>query len=153
MPKRIFEVAKDFDIGALDLVEKLKSHGLNVRNHMTILSDDELAKVQAIMDGGSGSASSGHGKKKVVKKKSVATTSTTAQSSELQARKKVVAPKKKEEIVEKDENPRKIVTVKRKVAISKDESELKLKWKLLLLKIKRCKKRVIQEQVIIDGWI
>lgn len=34
MPKKIFELAKELDMGAIDLVEKLKSDGFNVRNHM-----------------------------------------------------------------------------------------------------------------------
>ncbi|MCY4644301.1 MAG: translation initiation factor IF-2 [Bacteriovoracales bacterium] len=43
MPK-IFELAKDLDRRALELVEELKGLGFNVRNHMSVLSDDETAK-------------------------------------------------------------------------------------------------------------
>ncbi|MBF0314887.1 MAG: translation initiation factor IF-2 [Oligoflexia bacterium] len=43
MPKKIFELANEMSIGALDLVEKLKSLGFNVRNHMSTLSDEEIA--------------------------------------------------------------------------------------------------------------
>lgn len=48
MPKKVFELAKELDKGPLDLVEELKSHGINVRNHMASLSDDDVAKVLAI---------------------------------------------------------------------------------------------------------
>ena len=44
MPKKVYELAKELDMGAIDLVEKLKSLGLNVRNHMVTLQDDEVEK-------------------------------------------------------------------------------------------------------------
>ena len=44
MPK-VFELAKQLDMGALDLVEKLKGQGFNVRNHMSVLSDEDVQKV------------------------------------------------------------------------------------------------------------
>lgn len=47
MPKKIFELAKDLDMGALDLVEALKSKGFAVRNHMTVLEDSDVDKVLA----------------------------------------------------------------------------------------------------------
>lgn len=45
MPKKIFELAKEINIGPLDLVERLKKEGLNVRNHMSSLSDEDVEKV------------------------------------------------------------------------------------------------------------
>ncbi len=47
MPTKIFELAKDLDMGAIDLVEFLKSKGYAVRNHMSALEDDEVEKVKA----------------------------------------------------------------------------------------------------------
>jgi translation initiation factor IF-2 len=47
MPKKIFELAKDLDIGAIELVESLKAKGYNVRNHMTVLEDADVEKVMA----------------------------------------------------------------------------------------------------------
>ena len=44
MPKKIFEIANELGKGALDIVEELKSHGFNVRNHMSALSDEDLEK-------------------------------------------------------------------------------------------------------------
>jgi translation initiation factor IF-2 len=43
MGKKVFELAKELDEKPLDLVEKLKNLGLNVRNHMSTLSDEDLA--------------------------------------------------------------------------------------------------------------
>ena len=42
MTQKVFELAKEFNLSAIDLVEKLRSGGLNVRNHMVTLSADEL---------------------------------------------------------------------------------------------------------------
>lgn len=47
MPMKIFDLAKELDMGAIDLVEALKAKGFAVRNHMTALSDEEVAQVMA----------------------------------------------------------------------------------------------------------
>ncbi|MCM2350779.1 MAG: translation initiation factor IF-2 [Bacteriovoracaceae bacterium] len=47
MAKKVYELANEIGVGALDLVEKLKTMGLNVRNHMASLTDDEVAKAKA----------------------------------------------------------------------------------------------------------
>jgi translation initiation factor IF-2 len=70
MPKKIFELAKELDMGALDLVEVLKTRGYQVRNHMTALTDEEVVKFMAEFK--KDSAPTGDEKKttkKVVKKK------------------------------------------------------------------------------------
>lgn len=46
---KIFELAKELDMGAIDLVERLKTEGLNVRNHMSSLSDEELVKAREFL--------------------------------------------------------------------------------------------------------
>ncbi len=70
MPKKIFEIAKELDMGAIDLVEKLKAEGFNVRNHMASLDDSEVEQVMAKFGTGAGDASAAKKttKKKVVKK-------------------------------------------------------------------------------------
>ena len=45
MPKKIFELAKDLNMGPLDLVEDLKAKGFPVRNHMTALSDEDVENI------------------------------------------------------------------------------------------------------------
>lgn len=47
MAKKVYELANELGVGALDLVEKLKSMGFNVRNHMASLTDEELVKAKA----------------------------------------------------------------------------------------------------------
>ncbi len=66
MPKKVFELAKELDIGAIDLVEKLKDLGFNVRNHMVSLTDDEVDKAMTAM---APKADAAPTKKKVTKKK------------------------------------------------------------------------------------
>ena len=68
MPKKIFELANELNIGAIDLVEKLKGYGFAVRNHMNSLSDDDLEKVAKLLGSEEQEAVT---KKKVVKKKVV----------------------------------------------------------------------------------
>lgn len=46
MPKKIFELAKELEIGPLDLVETLRNKGFQVRNHMSSLTDDEVVQIQ-----------------------------------------------------------------------------------------------------------
>jgi len=66
MPKKVFELANELGIGAVDLVDKLKSMGLNVRNHMVTLQDDEVAKA---MESLGSTEQKAPAKKSVVKKK------------------------------------------------------------------------------------
>lgn len=47
MAKKVYELANEIGVGAIDLVEKLKTMGFNVRNHMASLTDDEVAKAKA----------------------------------------------------------------------------------------------------------
>ena len=71
MPKKVFELAKELEIGPLDLVESLKTKGFNVRNHMAELSDDDVSKFLSALkkDKEESSAAAGDAKKKVVRKK------------------------------------------------------------------------------------
>lgn len=75
MPKKVYELAKEIGIGAIDLVEQLKSMGLNVRNHMVTLQDDEVEKALAGLkpadDKTAKTAKKKVTKKKVAKKKVV----------------------------------------------------------------------------------
>jgi len=46
MAKKVYELANEIGVGALDLVEKLKSMGFSVRNHMASLTAEEEAKAR-----------------------------------------------------------------------------------------------------------
>ena len=92
MPK-IFELAKDLEMRPLELVEKLKGLGLNVRSHMSVLSDEEAQKalqslreqkIQQEME----EAQQSQSKKKKAKKK------TTKKTTKKVAKKKIVTSKK-----------------------------------------------------------
>lgn len=67
MPKKVYELAKELDVGAIDLVEKLKSEGFEVRNHMVSLTDDEVEKALLLYKPAEPEAKAT--KKKVTKKK------------------------------------------------------------------------------------
>lgn len=67
MPKKIFELANEIGKKPLDLVEELKSHGFTVRNHMSVLSDDDIAKWESLA--GPVGKEAAPAKKKVTKKK------------------------------------------------------------------------------------
>ena len=92
MPKKVFELAKELDIGAIDLVEKLKDMGLNVRNHMVSLSDDDVGKALAAF---TAQEDEGSAKKKKVTKKKTAKKKVT--------KKKVVKKKVVKKVVKKEE--------------------------------------------------
>ncbi len=66
MAKKVYELASDLGLGAIELVEKLKSIGMNVRNHMVALSDEEVAKATAAF--GAAKQASAPKKKAVVRK-------------------------------------------------------------------------------------
>jgi translation initiation factor IF-2 len=66
MSKKVYELASEIGVPSLDLVEKLKSMGFNVRNHMASLSDEEIAKAKAAYE--APKASAAPVKKAVVRK-------------------------------------------------------------------------------------
>jgi len=136
MPKKIFELANELDIKALDLVEKLKDQGFNVRNHMTSLNDDEVEKVMANLK--AAEEASGATKKKVVKKK---------------AKKKVA---KKAKAAAGDSKKKKAKVTKKKTVLRKkgDESkEDEVEEEVLEAKPKTLKKVVKKKAASKDGEV
>lgn len=71
MPKKVYELANEIGVGAIDLVEKLKDLGFNVRNHMVTLNDEEVTKALEVFSAQDKDAAktSKSAKKKVAKKK------------------------------------------------------------------------------------
>lgn len=144
MAKKVYELANEIGVGAIDLVEKLKTMGFNVRNHMASLTDDEVAKAKAAYDTPQKSAAPV--KKAVVRKvvKKEAATEEVAPVKEeapeeqpavivqappvaatpVVAAATAAAPEAAQ--VAGDDKP-KIVTVKRKTKAQKDEEDLKAK--------------------------
>ena len=83
MPKKVFELAKELEMGPLDLVESLKTKGFNVRNHMAELSDEDVSKFLADIKKDKEEASSvTEVKKKVVRKKVASSEVKTVENNE-----------------------------------------------------------------------
>ena len=49
MPIKIFDLAKEVGIGAIEVVQKLNSSGMSVRNHMATLTDGEEGEARKIL--------------------------------------------------------------------------------------------------------
>jgi translation initiation factor IF-2 len=80
MTKKVFELANEVGMGAVDLVEKLRSIGLNVRNHMVALTAEELVRAEKELGLNKSADASDNLPKKVVRKK-VAPAATSAVST------------------------------------------------------------------------
>ena len=97
MPKKVFELAKELDIGPLDLVESLKTRGFNVRNHMAELSDDDVSKFLGLLKKDKEETEANADvKKKVVRKKVVASEAKTVEKKTVE--KKTVEKKSVESL-------------------------------------------------------
>jgi translation initiation factor IF-2 len=130
---KVFELAKELNIGAVDLVEKLRGSGFNVRNHMVKLSEEDLSSARKLFD--TTPAIEPAKKKKVTKKKvakkkvvkKVAKPTEETQEAKLEEVDTAAKPAAVEEAA--DGEPKKKVLVKRKKVIrksaTKTASELK----------------------------
>jgi translation initiation factor IF-2 len=124
MPKKVFELAKELDMGAIDLVEKLKGMGMSVRNHMVTLDDDQVKEALTAFAPKEAAtkkkvtkkktAKKKTAKKKVTKKKVVKKVAKKASSSD----EETVEAKPAEE-VDTTEKATKTVVVKKKTVAKK----------------------------------
>ncbi len=127
MSKKVFELAKELDIGSVVLVEKIRGMGINVRNHMVKLSEEELDQVMKGLEAEKQATVAAAPKKKVVKKKKKAikkktvkkTTKATAATEVTEATEE--APKKKKTV------KKKVITVKKKAVAKRKEDAKKAK--------------------------
>jgi translation initiation factor IF-2 len=140
MAKKVYELATEIGVGAIDLVEKLKTMGFNVRNHMASLTDEEVIKAKAAYE--TPQKSSGVAKKAVVRKviKKEATAEEAApvkeeptpvveeapaeivQAPQVVAAPAPAAPAEKQYI---DDKPKGLTIVKRKTKAQKEEEDKK----------------------------
>jgi translation initiation factor IF-2 len=129
MAKKVYELANEIGVGAIDLVEKLKTMCFNVRNHMASLTDEEVAKAKAAYE--TPSKSSAPVKKAVVRKVvrkeapvEEAPVAKEAPEEEAPVTAKVAAPEvattAPAEAPATEDKP-KVVTVKRKTKAQKEE--------------------------------
>lgn len=47
---KVFELAKELNVGAVDLVDKLRASGINVKNHMVLLTAEELVAAKKLFE-------------------------------------------------------------------------------------------------------
>jgi translation initiation factor IF-2 len=47
---KVFELAKELDFKALELIDKVRTLNLKIKNHMSDLSDDEVVKIREFLD-------------------------------------------------------------------------------------------------------
>ena len=139
MAKKVYELATEIGVGAIDLVEKLKSMGFNVRNHMASLTDDEVIKAKAAYE--TIQKSSSTAKKAVVRKvikkeaapeevipvkEEAPVVVEEAPAEVVQAAKEMApvpkAPPEKQYI---DDKPKGLTIVKRKTKAQKEEEDKK----------------------------
>ncbi len=120
---RIIELAKEFNMQPLELVDYLRSKGIAVRNHMSVLSDEDVEKVKALKSTETEEKlNSSSVKKKVIKKKVIK--NKVAKKDEAKTLTKVT---KRRSIIRKKKVDKK-VEVKQVKDVSKD-SDLKAEEK------------------------
>lgn len=106
MSKKVFELAKELDVGSVDLVEQLRGLGFDIKNHMVKLTDEQLSlAMDKLGKGPEVAEASTVKKKKVVKKKTTkkkavkkTSTKTTDDKEKKVVKKKVVTVRKKKVI-------------------------------------------------------
>ncbi len=138
MAKKVYELATEIGVGAIELVEKLKTMGFNVRNHMASLTDEEVVKAKAAYE--TSQKAAGSVKKAVVRKGVVKKESAVAEEAApapveeapkeevptavVQAPQVATAPvvPEKQYI---DDKPKGLTIVKRKTKAQKEEEDKK----------------------------
>ncbi len=133
MAKKVYELANEIGIGAIDLVEKLKTMGFNVRNHMASLTDEEAAKAKAAYE--TPQKTSAPVKRAVVRKvvkKEIEEvvpqnqeTETSDSTASVMVQAPPVAPAPASSSSAAPESSSKVVTVKRKTKAQKEEEDKK----------------------------
>lgn len=84
---KVFELAKELDTKALDLIEKVKPLNLSLKNHMSDLSDDQVLKIREFITQQSAPAAAPV-KAGVVRKRKAATDAKSAAKSSVVIKRK-----------------------------------------------------------------
>jgi len=139
MPKKIFELAKELDMGALDLVEKLKGDGFNVRNHMTALSDEDVEKIlegfkTSAEPAAKKKATKKKTKKKVTKKVAAAGSASSTTKKAAGTKKKAVVSKKKTVIRKKGDPEKEDVEITEEIETDGETNSPKVIKKVVVKK-------------------
>jgi translation initiation factor IF-2 len=72
-PTKVYELAKELGIDSISLVDKLKTLEINVKNHMSELSDSDVERARSVLKAGSMTASSASAKTAAKKTATTAT--------------------------------------------------------------------------------
>lgn len=118
MPKKVFELAKELELGPLDLVELLKVKGIAVRNHMSELSDPEVESFMAAFKKDKEVTALEEPKKKVVRKKVPISETKTLEKKTIEAKSSSAA---KDET--KATEGKKSTEVKKKVSVIRRKTD------------------------------
>jgi translation initiation factor IF-2 len=123
MPKKVFELAKELDIGPLDLVESLKAKGFAVRNHMAELSDADVEQYMAAVKKDE-VKDAADVKKKVVRKKAPVAAAKTVEKKTVEVK---AVPKKAAAADDDSETEKKTTkktsTVKKKATVIRRKTD------------------------------
>ncbi|MBK26286.1 MAG: translation initiation factor IF-2 [Halobacteriovorax sp.] len=120
MPKKVFELAKELELKPLDLVEELKTKGFDsIKNHMSVLSDDDLAKFESLKSAEAKAAEENAATKKKTKKKTTKKKAKTAKTAKKVAKK---AKTTKAAAKAGDDAPKKKATTVRKKTVIRRKS-------------------------------
>ena len=142
MPKKVFELANEIGIGAIDLVDKLNSLGLSVKNHMVTLKDDEVAKaMESLAPAEKKATKKKVVKKKVTKKKVVKKVSKTSEDDKKAEPKTVV-----KKVTPKIDEPEPVIKEDVKVEVKDEEKVEEPKVKVVKKKTVLKKSADIEEE-------
>jgi translation initiation factor IF-2 len=95
-PLKVYELAKELGIDSISLVDKLKGLDINVKNHMSELTDGDVEKARNVLKVGSttvGADTSAAGTKKVVTRKAAGAGATAASKTPAKPAAKTSTPK------------------------------------------------------------
>ncbi len=119
MSKKVYELAKELELSSIELVEKIRDMGINVRNHMVKLSEEDLGTImKSINESKAAAAAPAKKKKKTVRKKKAVKKKVVKKKTS-----KAQAAEAEKPIVEKVEVKKKIV--RKKKATKEAEIEAK----------------------------
>lgn len=98
---KVFELAKEFDLKALDLIDRVKPLGLQIKNHMASLSAEDVEKIRSFM----GSAAAPRKATTVTKKAAAAAPTAEPASKSVRRKATVITRVRKTDEVDESREP------------------------------------------------
>lgn len=137
---KVFELAKEFNVGAIDLVDKLRANGINVKNHMVALTDEELVSARKLFEPPKSEKTA---VKKVIKKKVTKSSEGLAASED----KNVEAKAQEKNKAEQTDEP--VIVAKKGIVTDENENAGKKSLKKAVTVKRKSKKDIEDEQLAI----